>query len=275
MAINLNTGKEAVGKPGERFFDFNLFQRFLADPESFGSKDFEKIKFQIKNAKEAYDSGQGGIPSQQTLDLFDQIGGALDNQERAIDEGERTDIDPDPEAAEDDGSLFPDLDPFLEEHRDIFEDFISTEEEKKRTKLQELSSLLTGARETAFAENAPDILESLGSRGLLRSSAVGEELASEKGRLQKESDRLLSMQGIADESAISGFRESAVQSEIGLLTAFQGREFSKEDFERSASLARELAKIGASSQKSQSQAELTGGIFDFLGQLGGGWLAGR
>jgi len=210
-----------------------------------------------------------GLLLRELLDVKDEFGDIS-----LLDITDTIESTPDPEADED-GGLFPELQPLLDEQRDISEEFISTEEEKKRVKLQELSALLTDARETAFAENTPDILESLGSRGLLRSSAVGEELASEKGRLQKESDRLLTMQGISDQDAISGFRESAVKSELGLLTAFQGREFSIEDFERSASLARELAKISASSQKSQSEAELTGGIFDFLGQLGGGWLAGR
>jgi len=176
---------------------------------------------------------------------------------------------------ETEGLTTEEIEDVIERERVLGEQFITGEEERRKQRRSDLSGLLTTSREQAFSENAPEILESLSSRGLLRSSAVGEELAGEQSRLQQISENFLSTQALSDVDAISGFKQGALGREIDLRRKGKEREFSLEDFGREASLARELAQLGVSSSREQSKADLTGSIFDLLGQLGGGFLAGR
>jgi len=150
-----------------------------------------------------------------------------------------------------------------EQLRQIFQ----VQEQQREQRLGDLASFLGQEETRRFEEAQPQIEESLNTRGLLRSSALGEALASERGRLEQETQAALLGQGLSDrEAAILGVEQIA-QPRIQSQQAGLERFFSLEDIERESKLARDLAELGVPHVPSQS-----GGGFSLGGALGGGLL---
>ena len=100
---------------------------------------------------------------------------------------------------------------------------------KRQDWLGEMGDLLYAQQNRAFNDSAPDIMEDLNSRGLLRSSALGDRFAKEKARLAAGTSEQLAMTGGAINEAYLGDRGSAI-----------GRRFSIEDFARQLDAAKNL-----------------------------------
>lgn len=143
----------------------------------------------------------------------------------------------------------------LEEFQKEIEDFgrrqeeqirqmFQVQEQQRTQRLQDLGQFLGSEEERRFGEIQPQIEEALNTRGLLRSSALGEALASERGRLEQETQAALLGQGLSDrEAAILGV-EATLAPRLQSQTAGLERAFSLEDIQKEMDLARELAKLG-------------------------------
>ena len=123
-----------------------------------------------------------------------------------------------------------------EQSRKVFEQQRSLRGER----LEELRSLLASEEERQFGLSQPGIEESLQSRGLLRSSALGTELSRERGRLSGISQAGLAAQSLADREAELQGISDILGGRQQLQTSGLERRFSIEDFEREAQLARGL-----------------------------------
>src|SRR6185295_9036089 len=119
---------------------------------------------------------------------------------------------------------------------DIFSDRGQSELEALRQKFQlnkqlgGLNTLLGTEANRQFDLSQPGIYESLNSKGLLGSSAVGEALAKEKANLEGQREFTL---GQAQLGGLDAIRQ--------IQTGGLSRQFSLEDFNSQANLAREIA----------------------------------
>jgi len=152
----------------------------------------------------------------------------------------------------------------IDKEKGLTDKFITEEGDRRSARLKELSGILGGQRDEAFAENAPGIYEDLSSKGLLHSSATGQALSKEKGRLQSLSDAAISTQALSDQDVLSQFRQGAMQRELGLYEGGLERQYSIEDWTKSAGLQRELAQMNASAMKSAANTQ---GKYDMWGNI--------
>lgn len=111
--------------------------------------------------------------------------------------------------------------------------------------LSELGDLLTQRNERQFGEIRPEIYEDLNTRGLLRSSALGNSLASEQAKLEAAAQEQLALQGLQDRKAnlsdISGVNNQYLMGRQQAL----GRQFSLEDYARQVSASKLLGEAMA------------------------------
>lgn len=160
----------------------------------------------------------------------------------------------------------------IDRERELSGTFEAQETERRQERLRNLGSILAGQREQAFNRAAPGIMEDLSARGLLHSSALGEELAGEQSRLARQSELELMRQALQDTDVLAGIRGGALGREIELGRAGQERVFSLEDFEKQAALAREIAQIQASAQETAAQQNLLGNVLGAGATLGSAFL---
>jgi len=147
-----------------------------------------------------------------------------------------------------------------EQLRQLFE----TQEQQRRAGIQDLSQFLAGEEQRKFKEAVPGIQEGLNTQGLLRSSALGQAMARQRGQLGAETQSALLAQGLSDREAQLAQTEQILGSRLGAQQAGFEREISLEDIEREQDLARQLAAMGMPSQPT------TQGGFQFGGALSGG-----
>lgn len=117
-------------------------------------------------------------------------------------------------------------------------------------RLTDLQALLTKQNDRQFSENAPGVYEDLNSRGLLRSSALGDALAKERAKLEAGTAEQFAQQGLTDRDAdISGI-DKILQSTQSFQTSGLERKFTLEDFNRESDIARTLGAQVAPTVKS-------------------------
>jgi len=157
--------------------------------------------------------------------------------------------------------------------RNLQEKAFLAKKQERATSLQDLSKLLTQRSERQFAENSPAILEDLNSRGLLRSSALGDRFAKERGRLESGVQEQLALQGLADRGVSLAESTGITDQFLGGRQSALQRRFSLEDFARQTSAAKLLGQATAPITPFQSGGK--GGAGDFATAAGGvGSLAG-
>lgn len=178
-------------------------------------------------------------------------------------------------------------------------DYLKKFTDDQSTRRAELAKILSEQRTRQFNENSPEILEQLGSRGLLHSSGVGTELAREMGKLTSQSEEQQRMQALADAGAAQGlgtkyFDEGRQmedkrfaniygmeQDDLGytqgleneILKNTQGveqagveRQFEVKDLDKEMALARQLGKEAKKANRRKGLTTLLGmGVGGFLG----------
>jgi hypothetical protein len=117
---------------------------------------------------------------------------------------------------------------------------LAAQDALRTSKLTDLSKFLGSEEDRKFNLDAPGIYEDLNTRGLLRSSELGNALAREKSKLAGDSMATLTQQGISDRDAsIQGISDI-----LGKTQQFQSsgleRRFTLDDFQREADQARAL-----------------------------------
>lgn len=112
--------------------------------------------------------------------------------------------------------------------------------DQRKQYLSELSDLLIKQQQAQLNDQMPGIYEDLNTRGLLRSSALGEKVGLEASKLARQTSEQLALQGLTDRNnALTQSGKIEDQYLAGRNAAIQ-RGFSVEDFNRQAALSREI-----------------------------------
>ncbi len=126
--------------------------------------------------------------------------------------------------------------------------------------LSDLSDILTKRNQTQMAYDAPGIYEDLNSRGLLRSSELGNAMSRESSKLNSDTTSQLAQQGIAGETADLG-NLTKIQDTYnqGRNSALQ-REFSVEDYntqiQAGLTMGKEMAALKPQAPSTKQQVEV-------------------
>lgn len=137
---------------------------------------------------------------------------------------------------------------------------------ERSKRLDDLSGILIKQQKAQLEDSLPDIYEDLNTRGLLRSSALGDRVSKEQGKLARLTSEQLALQGLQD-------RDADINSRIGLQdTYLSGREgaiarrFSLEDYENQFEKSKQLGALMTPTQPSTPSAK---GGMALQGGLGG------
>lgn len=130
--------------------------------------------------------------------------------------------------------------------------------------LDDLSSLLIKQQQAQLSDSLPSIYEDLNTRGLLRSSALGDRVSTEQARLARQTSEALAQQGLADRNQalnqLTGIEESYLTGRESAL----GRRFSLEDYARQIAASKELGALAMPVQQAQPSGKggsaLQGGL---------------
>lgn len=126
--------------------------------------------------------------------------------------------------------------------------------------LKDLGGVLNQNTQQQLNEQAPGIYEDLNTRGLLRSSALGNAMATASSNLQKDTVNQLAQQGIAGETAdLSKYGTIEDTYNAGRNSALQ-RQFSVEDYnnqlQAGLTLGEQAANLKPSAPSTKQQAEV-------------------
>lgn len=129
-----------------------------------------------------------------------------------------------------------------ERARQMQMDLWNQQQQMKAASRSELAELLNQQMERQYSEQVPGYLEDLNTRGLLRSSALGDRLAQERSRMGAGVNEQLALQAIQDQyggiEGLGGIQESYLQGRQGAL----GRRFSLEDYARQMEASKALGQ---------------------------------
>lgn len=143
----------------------------------------------------------------------------------------------------------------------------------RKQQISDLSNLLTQQAQTQYERNLPGLYEDLNTRGLLRSSDLGNQMAlREQQSYQDVANQLAQQQLAYNDQYISGLGNVSNQYSSGLSSAL-GRELSLQDYANQIAASKELGQAVAPVQpyggKSGSSAATTGlGIANAASSLG-------
>lgn len=135
----------------------------------------------------------------------------------------------------------------------------------RKSMLDELSGVLQKQQQGMMSDQMPGIYEDLNTRGLLRSSALGEKLGLEQSKLARQTSEQLALQGITDRNTAINDLGAIEDSYLGGRGSAMQRRFSLEDFDRQIAAGERLG-ANALPQVSQSSGK---GSSALQGGLGG------
>lgn len=111
--------------------------------------------------------------------------------------------------------------------------------------LDELAGMLNQQSERQFTESLPGMYEDLNTRGLLRSSALGDRMSTEKAKMAAKVQEQIAMQGLQDRMAgvgeMGGIEDQYLKSRYGAIN----RQMSLEDFVRQTEASKLLGMATA------------------------------
>jgi hypothetical protein len=155
-----------------------------------------------------------------------------------------------------------------------------TLEQQKTAREQQLSSLanlLATQNQTQMGQQTPAMLEDLQSRGLLRSSAVGNQYALAQKQLTENTNNQLSQQSLQNQAAYTSGLGGITEADIAGKGSATQRQFSLGDYANQMQAAKD---IGISTMPQQApQGKGGGALTGALGgagvgaQVGGPWGA--
>lgn len=140
----------------------------------------------------------------------------------------------------------------------------------RKAMLDELSAVLQKQQLGMMSDQLPGIYEDLNTRGLLRSSALGEKLGLEQSKLARQTSEQLALQGITDRNLAINDLGAIEEAYLGGRGSAMQRRFSLEDFDRQVKAGKELG-ANAMPTVSQPSGKGSGAI---QGGLGGATVGG-
>lgn len=141
----------------------------------------------------------------------------------------------------------------------------------RKAMLDELAGVLAKQQAGAMNDMMPGVYEDLNSRGLLRSSALGEKVGLESAKLSRQTAEQLALQGITDRNKSIDALGSIEDSYLGARGTALQRRFSLEDFDRQVAAGEKLG-ANALPQISQPSGKGAGAL---QGALGGATIGAQ
>lgn len=121
-------------------------------------------------------------------------------------------------------------------------DLLNSQQGMRDKTRAELAQILNDQMDRQFNDQMPSYLEDLNTRGLLRSSALGDRLATERAKMAASVNEQLALQGITDQyggiDALTGVNDQYLKSRQAGLS----RRFSLEDWARQMQASKELGQ---------------------------------
>lgn len=111
--------------------------------------------------------------------------------------------------------------------------------EERAQMLQEYADLIAQQQNRMLDENAPALYEDLNTRGLLRSSELGNAMSRERAKAAAILQEQVGLQGLSDRDAYIQSMEGASDNYLGGRSGAIQRRFSLEDFARQAQVAKD------------------------------------
>jgi len=108
-----------------------------------------------------------------------------------------------------------------------------------------LAEMLNAQMERQFSDQIPGYLEDLNSKGLLRSSALGDRLSTERSKMAAGVNEQLALQGIQDQYGSIGELTGIQDQYLGARQGALGRKFSLEDYARQVEASKLLGQAAA------------------------------
>lgn len=140
----------------------------------------------------------------------------------------------------------------------------------RKAMLDELSGVLQKQQQAQLNDQMPGIYEDLNTRGLLRSSALGEKVGLEGAKLARQTSEQLALQGLTDRSLAINDLGGIEEAYLGGRGSAMSRRFSLEDFDRQVAAGE---KLGANALPNVSQPSGKG-AGALQGALGGATVGG-
>lgn len=143
----------------------------------------------------------------------------------------------------------------------------------RKAMLDELSGVLIKQQQAQLNDQMPGIYEDLNTRGLLRSSALGEKVGLEATKLARQTSEQLALQGITDRNQAINDISGISESYLGGRGSAMQRRFSLEDFDRQIAAGEKLG-ANALPQISQPSGKGSGALQGGLGGAAAGASVG-
>ena len=132
-----------------------------------------------------------------------------------------------------------------ERARQMQTDLLTQQGVGREANRKQMAELLNQQMERQFSDQVPGYLEDLNTRGLLRSSALGDRLSTERARMGAGVNEQLAMQALRDSETgiqgMGGIQDQYLQSRQGAM----GRRFSLEDYARQTQASKLLGQATA------------------------------
>lgn len=133
----------------------------------------------------------------------------------------------------------------------------------RKAMLDDLAALLQKQQAGAMNDMMPGVYEDLNTRGLLRSSALGEKVGLESAKLSRQTAEQLAHQGLSDRGKTIDALGSIEDAYLGQRNSALGRRFSLEDFDRQLAAGKALGSTGmptVSQGSGKGSSALQGGL---------------
>lgn len=134
----------------------------------------------------------------------------------------------------------------------------------RKAMLDELSGVLQKQQQAMLNDQMPGIYEDLNTRGLLRSTGLGEKVGLEASKLARQTSEELAKQGIMDRNAAINDLGTIEENYLGGRGSAIQRRFSLEDFDRQVAAGVKLG-INATPSVSQPSGKGSGALQGGLG----------
>lgn len=129
---------------------------------------------------------------------------------------------------------------------------LGTLQTTRQEQMKKLSELLATQAESQMSDLSPAVYEDLNSRGLLRSSALGDRMATEKGKITRDISQQLAMQDLANQQEYAGQFNNIGEQYLSGREGGINRQFSLEDYARQLKASMDLGQAVAPMQQYQA-----------------------
>lgn len=159
-----------------------------------------------------------------------------------------------------------------ERQKQLGSEYAGVYADKRRTALEDLSTLLAQQQNRQLQLQVPELAEQANLKGIFRSTGLGNSIGREAGRLAATTSEQLALQGLQDRSANLTDLSNVDQGYLGGRYSALQRGFSLQDLARQAEIAK---TTGAVLQPTPQATPSAKGGSALQGGLGGAGIGGQ